>query len=271
MEDLYYFERAAQTQVLASSSGGAGDAADKLKLLDDETCARFQTVVQEPEGKRAYADIFWEAWMRKLDASEPEYAECSMPTVPIKRPARGSRGGGSTTMAAGVPVTSSASPLAPPAARSTPLPCAAVPAAASAARQTNAVSATHSTWIELSKSALRNNVELIKQAAGEHMQVIASVKANAYGHGVVAIAQMCADAGIDTVWTGSFVDAQAIQAAGIKSKILMFAGALPSGMAELIAAGVVPTVVNIEGARAIAFAATKPTPVCVKVDSGLGQ
>jgi len=40
-------------------------------------------VAQEPVGKADYAEIFFEAWMKKLDASEPEYAELSLPAVPI--------------------------------------------------------------------------------------------------------------------------------------------------------------------------------------------
>ena len=46
-------------------------------------CARLQDVAQEPIGKADYAEIFFEAWMKKLDASEPEYAELSLPAVPI--------------------------------------------------------------------------------------------------------------------------------------------------------------------------------------------
>ena len=49
----------------------------------------------------------------------------------------------------------------------------------------------------------------------------------------------------------------------------MFAGALPSGMTELIDAGLVPTIVDRAGAEAVA--ATGPASVYVKVNAGLGR
>ena len=66
-----------QTQILAESGGRA------LKVVEPEVCRRFQTVCQEETGKADYANIFFEAWMRKLDAVEPEYAELSQPAAPI--------------------------------------------------------------------------------------------------------------------------------------------------------------------------------------------
>jgi hypothetical protein len=49
--------------------------------VEPEVCRRFQVVAQEPKGKADYADIFFEAWMQQLDATEPEYADLSPPTV----------------------------------------------------------------------------------------------------------------------------------------------------------------------------------------------
>jgi hypothetical protein len=109
MEDLYYLERAAMNQLLAqvratesiyyirygwpvptptscpchnrlalAQGGGA-----PLQVVEPEVCRRFQEVCQESTGKADYADIFFEAWMKKLDRSEPEYAELSPPAEPI--------------------------------------------------------------------------------------------------------------------------------------------------------------------------------------------
>jgi alanine racemase len=100
---------------------------------------------------------------------------------------------------------------------------------------------------------------------------IASVKAGAYGHGIVEVAQVLEDCGVHNLWTGSFQDALALRAAGIGSRIFMFAGALPEGMAELVRIGVTPTIVNHESAEAVAAASTAPVKVAVKIDCGFGR
>ena len=51
--------------------------------------------------------------------------------------------------------------------------------------------------------ALASNVGLIRQIAGSDKQLIASIKANAYGHGVVPIAQALQDLKVDALATVS--------------------------------------------------------------------
>jgi alanine racemase len=133
---------------------------------------------------------------------------------------------------------------------------------------------THPTWMELSRAALHHNVRHCSDQAGG-IDLIASVKANAYGHGVVEVSKLLSEVGVHTLWTGSFQDALALRRAGLQdARILMFAGALPSAMGELLAADVVPTVVNLEAAQAVSAAAiTRGTraSVCVKIDCGFGR
>ena len=43
------------------------------------------------------------------------------------------------------------------------------------------------TWIEISKSALRNNVAQIKKYLPKKTKFIAVVKSNAYGHGILLV------------------------------------------------------------------------------------
>lgn len=115
-----------------------------------------------------------------------------------------------------------------------------------------------------------HNVRVCSEHSGGR-DLIASVKANAYGHGVVEVSRLLDSAGVSTLWTGSFEDALAVRDAGVDARILMFAGALPSAMGELLSAGVVPTIVNLAAAEAVSAAATKPTSVCVKIDCGFGR
>ena len=51
----------------------------------------------------------------------------------------------------------------------------------------------------------------------------------------------------------------------------MFPGALPEGIAELLRHGLIPSVYNLEMARAVSDGAEKPAPVFIKVDCGLAR
>ena len=46
------------------------------------------------------------------------------------------------------------------------------------------------TWIEISKSALQHNVAEFRRLIGNHQQIIAIIKANAYGHGESTVAKI---------------------------------------------------------------------------------
>ena len=135
--------------------------------------------------------------------------------------------------------------------------------------------ATRPSWMEFDLAALRHNYRALRRAAGEDKKVIASLKANAYGHGAVEVAR-CLDAlGVFALATGSFEEAVAIRRAGVALPILMFGGSLPTGVEALLAHRLTPTVCEMAMARAVSAAAAKngpgSVPVYIKVDAGLGR
>src|SRR5262245_58734160 len=125
-------------------------------------------------------------------------------------------------------------------------------------------------WAEFDFNALAHNLAVVRRMAGER-RLIASIKANAYGHGAVAIARELARSGVETLWTGSIDEAMAIRAAGIETRILLFGGYLPKDIPVLLAHGLTPTICDRAGAEAVSAAASSPAPVYVKVDAGLGR
>jgi alanine racemase len=87
----------------------------------------------------------------------------------------------------------------------------------------------------------------------------------------VPIARELVRLGVDTLWTGNIDEALAIRDAGIDARLLLFGGYLPGAISALLRHGVTPTIYDRAAARAVSAAATGPTPVYVKVDSGLGR
>lgn len=131
--------------------------------------------------------------------------------------------------------------------------------------------ATHPAWMELDLDALAANYRELERQAGPDVKIIASLKANAYGHGAVETAKVLFGLGVFALSTGSFRDAVAIRDAGVTTPVLMFGGNLPEGVGQYLAHDLIPTVYNMETARAVSEAATSPAAVYIKVDAGMGR
>ena len=117
------------------------------------------------------------------------------------------------------------------------------------------------------------NLAELRRRTGPDTNIFAAIKGDAYGHGALPVAQALERGGISAFMTGAFEEALALRSGGVQAPIVMFAGALPDGMSDLVAAGLVPTVVDMAGARAAAACggADKPAAIYVKVDMGLGR
>ena len=72
--------------------------------------------------------------------------------------------------------------------------------------------------VEIDLKALKSNLRYIKKKAG--VPVLAVVKADAYGHGLVRCAQAAIEAGADYLGTATLSEAFALREAGIKAPLL---------------------------------------------------
>jgi alanine racemase len=75
-------------------------------------------------------------------------------------------------------------------------------------------------WVEIDLEAIRTNIRLIRKISG--CPVIAVIKANAYGHGVLSVAQAAMDAGSNFFAVARFCEAMELRNAGFQNPILLF-------------------------------------------------
>lgn len=134
-----------------------------------------------------------------------------------------------------------------------------------------AVMAERPSWIEIDLGAIERNYQELQRLSGPDRRVIASIKANAYGHDAQAVARSLERRGVFAFWTGHVPEALALRAAGIRSKIILFGGYLPDAIPELLSHDLIPTVYDGAGIAAAAKAGRGPAPIYVKVDAGLGR
>ena len=84
----------------------------------------------------------------------------------------------------------------------------------------------HTSVIEISKSAYRNNVKFLREQLGEEVIISSVVKGNAYGHGIENIVSIAEEAGIRHFSTFSVDEAQRVVNASTKQSQIMVMGML---------------------------------------------
>ncbi len=129
-------------------------------------------------------------------------------------------------------------------------------------------------WIEISLKALKTNVAVIKKVVGKDVGILATVKQNAYGHGLVEIARELCRLGVHSLGVGSLEEAIRLRKAGVSEPILILTALPKEAVPDLIAYNVTPTVTDIGFAKKLndyAARKKKQYPVHVKVDTGMGR
>ncbi|MBC8254306.1 MAG: alanine racemase, partial [Ardenticatenia bacterium] len=129
-------------------------------------------------------------------------------------------------------------------------------------------------WAEVDLDAIAHNVAAVKRHVGEHVQLIAVVKANAYGHGMEQVARTALDNGASWLALNHISAAVRLRRAGIGAPILIM-GYVPVASAPTAAhydlTLAVTSMALAEALSAQACKASKVLPVHVKVDTGMGR
>jgi alanine racemase len=118
--------------------------------------------------------------------------------------------------------------------------------------------------------ALRHNLNVIRQLAPKS-RVMAVVKANAYGHGLITVAR--ALAATDAFAVARVQEGLALRQAGIKTRIVLLEGVFGREQLEAAAASDLELVVHSREQVELLQAADPSTPVTVwlKLDSGMNR
>ena len=101
------------------------------------------------------------------------------------------------------------------------------------------------TWIETDLKALRQNFKEIKRLAGKR-KILAVVKADAYGHGMVRVAEVLDRAGADLFGVADIREGMALRIYGIRKPILLFEHCLPDFAKQVVDLKLTPAVSNFE-------------------------
>lgn len=129
-------------------------------------------------------------------------------------------------------------------------------------------------WAEIDLEAIRHNLAEIRRLVGKTVDILAVVKAEAYGHGALEIARTVIDNGASWLGVSLPEEGIALRKSGIKTPVLVFeplqmdqAGAFLDY--DLTATVCIPEIVSSLSEEA--SKAGKTARVHVKVDTGMGR
>ncbi|MEW4193879.1 alanine racemase [Bacillus altitudinis] len=131
------------------------------------------------------------------------------------------------------------------------------------------------TWAEIDLTAIKHNVSHMKDHIGQNVQLMAVVKANAYGHGDIEVAKAALEAGADLLAVAFLDEAISLRNKGVKAPILVL-GAVPSEYVKVaVRYNVIMTAYSIQWLREVVKVMNgqmgQPIRFHLKIDSGMNR
>lgn len=129
-------------------------------------------------------------------------------------------------------------------------------------------------WAVIDLDIVAQNARAIKRRIPDTCAVMAVVKGDGYGHGIVPMARACANAGVEWLGTATLEEAVCLRENGITLPILILGVTPPERGPDLLHFGLTPVVPSLEYAKALAGTlrdANGQLSVHIAVDTGMGR
>lgn len=130
-------------------------------------------------------------------------------------------------------------------------------------------------WVEVDLDALRFNVRQIRQLLRPNTELLAVVKADAYGHGAVSVAQALLSAGATSLGVATIPEAIQLRQSGIRDPILLLGAFYSAEEARAIARWrIEPTLSSPKQALMLSEVVADqplPMPVHLNLDTGMAR
>ncbi|WP_447971814.1 alanine racemase [Nitrospira sp. M1] len=124
----------------------------------------------------------------------------------------------------------------------------------------------------ISISALANNLSEVRRLLHPACDILAVVKANAYGHGAKTITRALIDLGVQRFGVATVQEGSALRMQGVTQPILVMGGLIPNQIPELLHHRLTPVLSNEDIAHALAECLDPHLPsypVHIKIDTGM--
>lgn len=127
-------------------------------------------------------------------------------------------------------------------------------------------------WIEINLDNLENNIKQIKNIISSQTKIMAVVKANAYGHGMIEISKKLNQIGITDFAVATLDEGITLREAGIKGNILILGYTNFNNIDYLLKYNLIQTIVDYEYAKRINQMDLKEKlKVHIKINTGMNR
>ncbi len=129
-------------------------------------------------------------------------------------------------------------------------------------------------YAEIDLRALDHNFRQVRRRVGKKARIMAVVKADAYGHGMLAVAGRLRQRGVDYLGVARPEEAVRLREAGVRTPLVVLNSILPRQSETIVAYDLIPVIGSREIARALAREAArrkKKISVHLKIDTGMGR
>ena len=129
-------------------------------------------------------------------------------------------------------------------------------------------------WAEVNLKAIAHNIRELRRITNPKACVMAVVKANAYGHGIIEVARESLENGAEALGVAHIEEGIQLRKAGIDAPVLIFGYTPPIHVKKLIEFNFTQTVCSYEISKKLSQAAVKygkKIKVHINVDTGMGR
>jgi alanine racemase len=127
------------------------------------------------------------------------------------------------------------------------------------------------TWVEVQLNSIFNNVKAMRKFLDPEIQIIAVVKANAYGHGDVQVARTALEAGATLLAVAFLDEAISLRKSGINEPILVLGAVRPEDAEVAAGYGLSVTVFYKEWLHEALKIVKTPLSIHIKYDTGMNR
>jgi alanine racemase len=129
-------------------------------------------------------------------------------------------------------------------------------------------------WAEVDLDAIAHNMQKIREITNPNSQIMAVVKADAYGHGFMEVAKTLLENGADRLAVAVLQEGKQLRSRGVDVPILILGASNEESVEDLINFDITPSVFDYEFAKALSYMAEKKekvTKIHIKIDTGMSR
>lgn len=129
-------------------------------------------------------------------------------------------------------------------------------------------------WLEINLDNISHNIKEIRRIIDKKTIIMASIKANAYGHGAVELAKSFVENGVERLAVSIVQEAIELREANIKAPIIILSYTPTYQMYKLVDYDLIQTIYNYEDAinlSSISLQKGKTAKIHIKIDTGMSR